>query len=1417
MGGGESVPCVHAFGDRLIEFVQLPTAGQMRMTSPSGSPNSVAEKRELLRKLLRERAATNPERPRGIPPRPDRTEPARLSFNQERLWLIDQLQPDGTAYTIPFAFRLRGSLDRGAFEGALREIIRRHESLRTRFAAGDDGPRQVVDPPDAVPIEHVDLSQHPEAERDGAAWALADRLMTGPFNLATGPLFRTALITIAPADHIFVMVFHHVISDGWSVQVFLRELVTLYRTFASGETTGLAELPIQYQDFAAWHRDWAESPAAIPHLTYWKERLAGAPAALELPTDRPRPPVRTFRAGRQTLEVSGTTEQALATLCRSEQTTPFVGLLAAFATVLHRLSGQNDILIGSPYAGRGQPETESLIGFFVNTVVLRTDLAGQPAFRDLLRQVRIRTREAHTHQDVPFERVVAELKPAPDPSRTALFQVFFNLLGFAADTFQLPGVEIEPRGGVPDEAKFDLTLYAQELRPGYRFVLVYNADLFEEARITEILAQYHQALDQMISNPDSPVADLSLVTPGAAAILPDPAIPLPTEWTGSIPDRITSHAARDPDRIAVSGAGADWTYRELDQASNRIANHLVGSGLGPGSIVAVYAGRDPTLPLALLGILKAGAAFTVLDPAYPAERLVSNLAEASPVGWIALEAAGPIPDALDRALDATALRARLTIGPATALASLLPGTSNEHPGTTIEPETVAYLAFTSGTTGTPRGIVGTHRPLSHFLAWYQSRFDLGAADRVSMLSGLAHDPLLRDLFTPLWIGGTLVVPDPTAFSQAGALSRWIRTERVTVTHLTPPLLDLISTGAEPDSLPWHDLRLACFGGDRLTTRHIAMLRRLAPSARQINGYGATETPQLMAGFEIPDGPLTDPVPLGAGIDGAQLLVMTPADGLAGIGELGEIAVRTPYLSQGYLNDRDTTARRFSVNPYTRAAADRIYRTGDLGRYGTDGLVRFAGRADRQLKIRGFRVELAEVERALLALPGAAETVALADTDPTGNARLVAYLVGNWTTAPAPEEIRHHLATLLPAYAVPSIVTLLAALPRTPNGKVDHRALPASEPASTPAERTSPRDTVELRLCRLWEEALELEAVGIHDDFFAIGGHSLVAVRLFAAIEKEFGRRLSLAVLLAAPTVAQLADVLRDATRPGSSGAIVPIETRGARRPFFCVHGIGGNVLNYVDLARQLGAEQPFYGLQAIGLDGHTPPLQTIDAMARRYLEDIRTVQPHGPYRLGGGCMGGIIAHTMARQLQQAGEQVELLVLLDVPAPRPLTWRDRLGRWVARHPTLRKPARLANRVLVWWQLPPERRWARLRSVFTRAGTETMEPVREARAQEATRTEVQHANYFAMKSHRAGVFQGRIVHFFSDRPPDNGLGDRRLAWATCATDGQEVIPIGGGDSGLMLTRPHVELLGQRLGEVLARPVPSHPAASSKAGPA
>lgn len=1374
------------------------------------TPDPVAEKRRRLKQLLLERASAGPDQPKATLPRVDGSGPARLSLYQERLWLADQLQPDGTAYTIPFAFRLRGPLDRPAFEAAIGEIVRRHETLRTTFASGAEGPTQVVHPPKSISIEAIDLTSVPPGEREQAGWDTAERLMAAPFDLQQGPLFRPTLIPLGPDDHIFVMVFHHIISDGWSIHVFFRELTAHYRALIAGGAPNLPDLPIQYRDFAAWHRAWAEGADAEPHVRYWRDRLAGAPAALDLPTDRPRPPVRTFRAGQRTFDLSETTEQALLTLCRAEQATPFAALLAAFGALLHRLSGQDDILIGAPYAGRGRPETEGLIGFFVNTVVLRTRFDARPSFRDLLEQMRTATREAHLHQDVPLERVIAEIKPPPDPSRTPLFQVFFNLLAFATNTFQLPDVAIEHRGGVPDEAKFDLTLYAVDHRPGLRLTLVYNADLFDAARIDEMLAQYSQLVDAVTSDPDAAIEMISLVTPRARAILPDPVAPLVSTWAGTVGARLARHAEQTPNHVALDAGAYQWRYGELHQAVRRVANALAQQGARPGAVVAVLAARDPSLLPAILAILETGAAFAILDPAYPTERLARIIDLADPSILIRLDQKAPLaPD-----LEALIAERRWTSVPLSSGADLVLTAARQHPAAPLAievgPDDVAYLAFTSGTTGTPKGIVGTHRPLGHFCEWYQETFGLGPSDRISMLSGLAHDPLLRDLLAPVWVGGTLCVPDRELIEGPGYLGRWLRDARVTVTHLTPPMVELIEDPGDT-SLSLPSLRLACFGGDRLTRARLSRFARLAPDARIVNGYGTTETPQLMGYTEVDrsTAPETGSIPIGRGIADVQLLVLDRTGKLAGIGEPGEIAIRTPYLSAGYHRDPDLTAQRFPSNGYTGRSDDRVYRTGDLGRYRIDGAIDFIGRADRQIKIRGFRIELGDVEVALSLVPGVREAVASTDGVEPDQVRLVAYLAGAWDTPPDPDEIRRALAARLPAYAVPSAIGILSALPRTPNGKVDFQALPRLQSAPTSTERTPPRNAVELRLCCLWEEALEVPAVGIHDDFFALGGHSLVAVRLFASIEREFGQRLSLATLLAAPTVAQLATLLRETGPARPAGALVAIESRGNRRPLFCVHGIGGNVLNYVDLARELGPEQPFYGLQALGLDGRTPLLRTIDEMARQYLAALREVQPHGPYRLAGGCMGGMIAHAMATQLQQVGEQVELLALLDVPAPRPLTWRDRLGRRLTRHRMLRKPASLINRALVWWQQPPERRWARLRAVFRPVPEAKVEPLREARAQEATRTDVQQANYFAMKSHTPGIYRGRIVHFFSDRAPDEGLGDRRLAWADRATLGQEVIPIGGGDSGLMLTRPHVELLGKRLADVLDRSLPSDPA--------
>ena len=1046
-----------------------------------------------------------------------------VSFAQERMWFLQQLDPASALYNLATPLRLRGRLDVTALARALTEIVRRHEPLRTVFAAVDGQPVQRVRAPSRVSLPVVDLARHPDPAAEVRRRANDDAAT--PFDLERGPLYRFSLLRVAADEHVLLMNVHHAVTDGWSLSLLTRELVALYEAFRAGRPSPLPELEVQYADFVAWQRRWLTDERVRQQVAYWTAQLAGAPPALELPTDRPRAAVQRHRGGMEPLRLSEELLYDLHELAARHGATLAMAVLAAFQLVLGRLAGQSDVVIGTPIAGRTRLETEPMLGLFLNTLAIRTKLAGGDTFAGLLAHVREAMFGAYAHQDVPFERLLEELNPERSLSRTPVFQVMFNMLNLegAAPAGATAGRSELAIEFVTQElelgSKFDLTLYVQVLPTGLQLHAMYDADLFDRGRIAEMLRQVGAVLRQAAADPARRLDAISLRTEDAAPLLPDPTLPLPARWEGTVHDAVAARAAAAPDAVAVVDRVGRWTYGDVEAAGNRVARVLMEKGIGKGDVVAVWAHRDAWLPAAMLGIAKVGAAWTILDPAYPAARLAERLAAAEPRALIALAAAGALPDEVRREASHLAL-ATLTLGDAAHPdAALLASTPSDAVRVQVGVDDLAYLAFTSGTTGAPKAVAGAHGPLSHFFAWYADELRPRAGDRFSMLSGLSHDPLLRDVFAPLTAGATLCIPDPERMAAPGWLGTWFAEQGITIAHLTPAIGQLLATaaGARLDSL-----RLAAFGGDVLSAHDVARLRELAPATEVVNFYGATETPQAVAFHRVPREMDEGRVPVGRGIDGVQLLVMGPGGALAGVGELGEIAVRTPYLAAGYANDAALTAERFRANPFTGDAADRVYLTGDLGRYRPDGAVEIAGRADRQVQVRGFRVEPGEVEAAIATHPAVGEAAVVARDAADGGRRLVAYVVTHTHVDDLDAELRPHLQGRLPEFMVPSAFVPLQALPLTANGKLDERALPDPGPASAAAAYLPPRTAAEQVLAEIWGEVLKTERVGVHDNFFALGGHSLLATQVLSRVEQAFEVKLPVRAIFEHPTVAALA-------------------------------------------------------------------------------------------------------------------------------------------------------------------------------------------------------------------------------------------------------------------------------------------------------
>ena len=1401
---------------------RLPISPQPHPSTQAGPKPLSHAKDELLAKFLRGEIQAELPSVRAISRRhPD--VPPQLSLSQERLWFLDQLNPGSPVFNVPISIRLSRAIDAAVLQRSINEIVWRHEILRTTFREIDGRPVPVVSARVNIPLEIADLTSVEERTREHEARRLAQAENMRPFDLAHGPLIRTRLIKLSPTDSVFLLTLHHIVSDGSSLLIFFRELTTIYRAFSKGETSPLPELPIQYGDYAAWQRE--SLGGEVEHqLAYWKRNLAGELPILEFPTDRPRPTVQTHAGDRVALTLPATLTRSLLALSQRAGSTLFITLAAALKILLHRYTGQEDIIIGSPIANRPQRETEQLIGFFLNNLALRTDLGGDPTFRELLARVRTTALDAYSNQDVPFEKLIEELKPPRDLSRTSIFQVYFNLFSFS-DRIDSPdgsSISFVDAWLQSDEtlAKFDLTLYAGVGESEIKLALVYNTNLFDRARMIEMLAQLETLLSQIVEWPDEKISSLTLVTGGARQCLPDPAQPFDESRSENILSIFSEQVRRRPHEIAVSDPSQSWTYRQLDLQSNQVANYLLANGIEKENVVAIYAHRSAPLVAAVLGILKAGAAFTILDPAFPEARLCDCLQIASPRGFIQIEAAGSLPAALEEFVNSLDPVCHFQISSGARADSDWMRASSDNPNLEPGADDLAYIAFTSGSTGQPKAVMGRHGPLTLFTFWAAEKFGLNDSDRFCVLSGLAHDPLHRDIFTPLQLGGSVCIPEPKDLETPARLRAWMHDQKITVANLTPAMGQLLTEDLRDEQI--HSLRYSFLVGDALTRRHVARLQQLAPAIRCINLYGSTET-QRAVGFYQADAAPVDPrdamaalsmsakkeaLPLGKGIRDVQLLVLDRRRQLCGVGELGEVYLRSPHLARGYLGDEQLTRERFIVNPLTRSPRDRLYRTGDLGRYLPGGNVEHVGRADRQVKIRGFRIELAEIETALAEHSQVREAAVIARLDPAGEKRLVAYVVGNASESVSlsSRALRDFLSVRLPAYMAPAAFVFLDALPLTPNGKLDRGALPAPDQHSRPSsnDASAPRSVTEQALIELWQEILGCGTINVDDNFFELGGHSLLAVRLFARIEKRFGRRLPLATLFQSSTVKQLAAAL-DQNSSSSSSSLVAIQPSGTRRPFFCVHAVGGNVLEYYDLARHLGPDQPFYGLQSFGLVAPNQTHARIEDMAAHYVKEIREVQPSGPYFIGGRSLGGIIAYETARQLRGAGQDVALLALFDSypVGHQKLSARDARGRKARRRRRLAvhfanlqglsMPAKLQYLLNKSQYAPRKIRNAAWRAVYRSCEKFGI-------AMPRALSSVEQFNWLAAHRFVPRLYDGPVTLFWASTDL-RATFDQIAGWQKLAPGGLEVREVPGSHLD-MIKEPHVAELAKQLEQSLLR---------------
>ena len=1172
-----------------------------------------------------------------IPPIQAREESEKLplSWAQERLWFLNELEGKSATYNMPAAVRISGNLDIKALQQAISEIVQRHEVLRSNFQTLNGTPIQVIDPEAIITIIRVDLQQLETNKRENSVLLQAQKEATTPFTLENAPLIRCSLLQLSTSDYVLLLTMHHIISDGWSIGIFIQELSSLYQAFIKGEASSLGQLPIQYADFAVWQRQYLTDEVLSNQLDYWKQQLSNAPDLLQLPTDYPRPTVQTYqgRTVRFSLNTDLTTK--LQTLSRNSSTTLFMTLYAAFSTLLYRYSGQSAIVIGSPIANRNRSEIEPLIGFFVNTLVLRTSFENNPSFKELLAQVRETTLNAYEHQDVPFEQVVEALQPQRDLSHSPLFQVMFVLQNTPMADVELPGVTLSPMELESTIAKFDLTLSMTETDQGWVGEWKYNTDLFKGETIERMVAHFQNLLEAIVENPSENVGNLNLLCESELH-------QLLVEWndTATVYPKdkcihllFEEQVEKTPDAVAVVFEEEQVTYKQLNQRANQLAHHLQSLGVKPEVLVGICVERSIEMVVGLLGILKAGGAYVPLDPSYPQERLSYMLAD-SGVGVLVTQSSLlefiPENNALKVCLDSDWVR--------------IEQQSQENLDVGVNSGNLAYVIYTSGSTGKPKGAMNTHKGIRNRLLWMQETYQLTSRDHVMQKTPFSFDVSVWEFFWPLITGARIVVAKPEGHKDSTYLVNLISTEQITTIHFVPSMLQVFLL--EPNLENCSCLKRVFCSGEalpvELTQRFFSKL-----SCELHNLYGPSEAAIDVTFWQCQPQENLQIVPIGRPIANTKIYILDKQLQPLPIGVAGEIYIGGDGLARGYLNRPELTQEKFILNPFSNSKSERLYKTGDLARYLPNGNLEFLGRIDNQVKIRGFRIELGEIETVLTSHPQINQAVVIATEEKTGNKRLVAYLVADSEITTV--QLREYLKAQLPDYMVPSAFVTLESLPLTPNGKVDRKALPAADYIERDTEYVAPRTELERRLTQIWSSVLNIAQVGVKDNFFEVGGHSLLAVRLMGEIQQQFQKSFPLATLFQNPTIEQLASLLGSSVNTKNS-ILVGIKISGSQPPLFCIHPVGGNVLCYADLARHLAKDYPVYGLQSLGLDGQQQPLTSVEEMASHYIQAIQQIQPQGPYHLIGWSIGGVIAYEMAQQLQARNEPVALLTLIDSYVP-----------------------------------------------------------------------------------------------------------------------------------------------------------------------
>jgi amino acid adenylation domain-containing protein len=1194
-----------------------------------------------------------------------------LSWTQLGLWLVHQAAPESAAYHVAFSARITSAVNVDALRAALQALLDRHSILRTTYGSTDDQPCQIVVGYQDVDFELVDIP----GMTDDDLLKLVRTAYERPFDLSRDSMMRARLFTRSTEDHVLLLVWPHIAVDGWSTWILLDELRVLYEAHASGGPATLPRPASEYRDFARWQADLLEGPEGNRLLSYWQERLAGV-QPLSLPVDRM--PVSSSPTSGRTLtwQVGVDPLERLKALAASERASLFVVLLAIFKALLYRYTGQVDLLVGTPTFGRSRPEFHGLVGDLVNTVPLRTDMSGAITFRELLSRVRETALGALAHADYPFALLVRRLGVRREPGHSPFFNVLFNfqtpqrsndllelfLPSEPPSTVTTAGLRFEPYLMPQQEGQFDLSLEVIELDGKLRGNFKYRSDLFDATTIERMTGHWSQLIDAVLADPDAQIASLPLLTDGERRQLVeewnDTALPVVGPLT--LHGQFEAYAATTPDALAVVDARASLTYGELNQLATNVASHLRQRGAGPGARVGIAIDRSVKMVAALLGILKTGAAYVPLDPSYPRERLAYMVEDSG--------AALVLTEQTD------------VDGTASSFPGVLSLDECLHPGADSDadiaaaPDGEAYVIYTSGSTGQPKGVVISHRAAASMLHAFRGRFGMTSGDRWIAVTTLSFDISVLELFGPLSCGASVFVASTDDARDGIGLMGLVDAWQPTFMQATPTTWRMVLESGWAGS---SNLTLLV-GGEALPPDLAARLRLRC--ARLFNVYGPTETTIWATAAEIHDA--SSPITIGRPLANVRVYVLDRSGEPVPVGLPGELYIGGAGVAVGYHGREALTAERFVPDRFSAAKGARMYRTGDLVRWRPDGDLEFLGRLDHQVKVRGHRIELGEIENALARHPAVGQAVVTAQVTSAGDRLLVAYVVAAGEIEGG--DLRRFLRDRLPDYMIPSFFQKLDHAPMTLNGKIDRSRLPAVELNET---RTivEPRTDLETSLVRLWEEELDVRPIGVTDNFFDLGGHSLMATRLCARLSERIGRRLHVATFFQAPTIAELAARLSEPSAE-SDGLLVPLRTGGTGTPYFCVPGVGDNPFIFADLARHLAADRPVYSFRFpdSARAMRSEPRVLVASIARCLVARMRSIQPSGPYLLGGYCFGGLVAFEMAQQLHDEGDTVAALTIFEMFLPgafrmptardrvayhlrflRSVGWRDRIG-FVKRH-------------------------------------------------------------------------------------------------------------------------------------------------------